>query len=217
MRFTSTAKRFLLFVLALATLTLLVLYVINHYPNIAGKIGFGLMALFICFLVYVVVYPLFNFLGERADAIMAVYPDVSGKGLHIFSSFSTSRGRASVFPLRTIQYYFLVTDTRKLWYTVLMKHNMEPLSGRSGYEGFSSLEVTVLQGQAFKKAIREYAAKAGWELELGAASNAGADDSYTTRLNGNIYQIETQKGALSKTLWLCCYSETNALRWKKKL
>ena len=217
MRFTSTAKRFLLFLLALTAITVLVLYVVNHNPNIASKIGTGLMAIFICFLIYVVLAPLFHMLGERADKIMAVYPDISGKGLHIFSSFSTSRGRASAFPLRSIQYYFLVADTRKLLYTVLMKHSMEPLSGRSGYEGFTSVEETILSSPAFKKITGEYSAKAGWELQLGTAPNAGNDESYTTQLTSHIYRMEKRKGFMIDTIWLCCYDEATKLCWKRKL
>ncbi|MES2773118.1 MAG: hypothetical protein V4722_02975 [Bacteroidota bacterium] len=217
MRFTATTKRFLLFVLGLAALTALVLFVINYYPNIASHVGTGLMAIFICFLIYVVFAPLFHFLGERADSVMAVYPDTSGKGLHIFSSFSASRGRFSAFPLRSIQYYFLVADTRKLLYTVLLKHNMEPVSGRSGYEGFSSLEETVLQSQAFKDALKKYSAKAGWELQLSTAAIEGDTKDYATKLNGDTYQIEFSKGFMFETLWLCCYDAAKELVLKKKL
>jgi hypothetical protein len=151
MRITSSARFFFLLLIGVGGLASLMVYLITYKEDIALIIGECLMAIVVCFLLYVIFAPLFAFLGERAEDIMAVYPDVSGKGLHIFSSFSVSRIKVGLAPLRTIQYYFLNTETRRLYYKVMLTHSMESLSGYSGYEGFSSFEEDVLDGEAFKK------------------------------------------------------------------
>ncbi len=217
MRITSTARYFFLLMIGVGGLAALMIYLITYQEHIALIIGECLMVIVVCFLMYVIFAPLFTFLGERAEDIMAVYTDASGKGLHIFSSFSVSRVKVGLAPLRTIQYYFLATETRRLYYKVLLTHSMESVSGHSGYEGFSSFEEDVLEGEAFKKAIERFSEKAGWPLKLGKAARQGEEEDYATTLNDRTYKIQTSKGLIQDTMKLYCYDENGKLRWRKKL
>ncbi len=217
MRFTNTAKYFVGFLFGLAAIVLLVLFFINYQPKLTGIVGTCLLVIFTGFLLYVAGGHLFSFLGERADNILAVYTDVSGKALHIFSSFSVGGGRSTATPLRSIQYYCVLIDTQKVFYTVLLSHPLKPLSGRSGYEGFSSVEETILQGAAYKAALANYNVKAGLPLQPADAVAAGDNQNYAITIGANTYRIINTKGFIKDTLQLCCFDEADNLLWKKKL
>lgn len=146
MRVTSSAKSFFLLLFGVTALAALALYICMYYPHPATILGGCLMGIAMIFIVWVNIPPIFNFLGERANSILEIYPDASGNGLHIFSEFTTSRIKLGLSPLRSIQYYFLNTDTRKIYYKVLLTHSMESASGHSGYVDFSSFEENILEG-----------------------------------------------------------------------
>jgi hypothetical protein len=217
MRFTNTAKYFVGFLLGLAAIVLLILFLSNYQPKLTSIIASSLLVIFAGFLLYVAGGHLFSFLGERADNILAVYTDVSGKALHIFSSFSVGGGRSTATPLRSIQYYCVITDTQKVFYTVLLSHPIKPTSGRSGYEGFSSVEETVLQGDAYKAALANYNLKGGQALQPADPVAAGKNQDYAITTGANTYKIINSKGFIKDTLQLCCFDEADNLLWKKKL
>jgi hypothetical protein len=214
---TSNAKSFFTLLLVILVLVAASFYIIDYQPRLATILGVCLMVIVCCFIMYVVFAPLFNFLSERASDILAVYPDVSGKGLHIFSSFTVSRYKVFLPPLRSIQYYFLLTDTHKLYYKVLLTHSMKAAAGRSGYVDFSSFEENVLKGPEFKAALESYSLKAGWPLQLGDAASAGEDETYDTQLGDYAFQIETRQGLIEDTLQICCYDKEGKLHWRKRL
>jgi len=214
---TSTAKRFFLLLLGMSVLVALVFYLIFYQERIAMILGACLMVIVCCFILYVVFAPLFNSLAERASNILAIYPDVSGKGLHIFSAFTISRAKVGLPPLRSIQYYFLVTATRKLYYKVLLTHSMEAAAGRSGYVDFLSFEEDILGGQEFKDALAVFSEKAGWPLQLGKIVREGEEETYDTAMGDNIFRIEKREGLIQDTLQICCYDAASRLQWRKKL
>jgi len=214
---TSSAKGFfgLLFVVLL--LSALFFYLMLYQEHIAMILGGGLMITAFIFIGYVNLPLVFNYLKERATGIMNVYPDVSGRGLHIFSSFTVSRWKSGLPPLRSIQYYFLLVETHKLYYKILFSHDMESASGRSGYTDFSSFEEDVLGGPDFKAALEEYSIKAGWLLQLGDAAREGEDESYETKMGTDTFRIETRTAMIQDTMRVCCYDENGKLKWSKKI
>jgi len=217
MRFSATAKYFIGFLLGLAVVVVLILFLINYQPKLTSIVGGSLLVIFVGFILYVTGGHLFSFLSERADNILAVYTDVSGKALHIFSSYSVGGGRYAATRLRSIQYYCVFTDTQKVFYTVLLSHPLKPQSGRSGYEGFISVEETVLQGDAYKAALVKYSVKAGLSLQPADPVAAGNNQDYTITTGANTYRIVNSKGFIKDTLQLCCFDEADNLLWKKKL
>jgi len=215
MRITNSFKYFILFLLGLAAVVALGVWFIEEQPRISKIIGQVLLILFACFIVYVTVQPIITSLGERADGILAVYPDASGRALHIFSYFLTSaEGMPST---RHIQYYVLLTGNRKLLYKVLFTHSMESLTGRSGYEGYSSFEETVLNNLKFKAAIAAFSAKAGFELQLGKPAAEGENDSYPVLLNGYTYSITSKERVVRDVMTLKCTDAEGKVVWEKSI
>jgi len=217
MRLTSTAKYFIGFLLATAAIVFLVLYLASAQPGLTGiAVGILLIA-FAGFILYISGTQLLGYLRERADNILAVCPDASGKALHIFSSFSSPGGRLATTSMRSIQYYCVLTDTHQSFYTVLFSHPVKALSGRSGYEGFPSFEEAVLQSDRYKNVLASYSAKAGFQLQPTAASPAGKEQDHATKLGTGMYRVLTSKTMVSNNLQLCCFDEAGGLLWKKKL
>ena len=214
---TSSAKGFFRLMLLVLLIAAVAIYLMMYQERIATILGGCLMVIVIIFIGYVNIPPLFNYLKERATDIMNVYPDVSGRDLHIFSNFTVSRWKLGLSPLRSIQYYFLLTETHKLYYTVLFSHDMESAKGHSGYTDFSSFEEDVLEGTDFKTTLEKYSVKAGWPLQLGEAVRAGEDESYETKLGSYTFRIETKKAMIQDTLRVCCYDENGKLKWSKKI
>lgn len=217
MRFTTTAKYFIGFLLSLAALVLLILFLIGYYPKITGIAGACVLLIFMGFILFISGSRLFDFLNERADHILAVYTDAPGRALHIFSGFSAAGGRFATNALRSIQYYCVLTDTQKTFYTVLFSHPLKPLSGRSGYEGFLSVEETIMQHATYKAALADYAEKAGRVLQPFYAVKAGSNNHYEISMDTNTYRIVHSKGPVSNTFRLSCFDEAGKLLWKKKL
>lgn len=214
---TSSAKGFFRLILLVLALSALFIYLLLYQEQIAMIAGGCLMVIAFIFIGYANFPLIFNYLKERATGIMNVYPDVSGRGLHIFSSFTVSRWKSGLPPLRSIQYYFLQTETHKLYYKILFAHDMESAKDHSGYTDFSSFEEDVLGGADFKAALEEYSIKTGWQLQLGEAVRAGEDESYETKLGENILRIETKKAMIQDTMRVCCYDENRKLQWSKKI
>ena len=214
---TSTAKSFFGLLLGMIVFVAGIMYLIAYQERIAMILGTCLGVIVGCFLLYVIFAPIFNSLSERASNILAIYPDVSERGLHIFSAFTISRIKVGLSPLRSIQYYFLVTATHKLYYKVLLTHSMESASGHSGYVDFSSFEENILDGPEFKDALQSYSIKAGWPLQLGHAVREGEDETFDTQLGDLAFKIETFKGLIQDTLQICCYDTNGKLQWRKKL
>jgi hypothetical protein len=214
---TSSAKGFFRLLLVVLALAALFFYLMLYQEHIAMVLGGCLMAIAFIFIGYVNFPLIFNYLKERATGIMNVYPDVSGRGLHIFSEFTVSRWKSGLPPLRSIQYYFLLVETHKLYYKILFAHDMESAKGRSGYTDFSSFEEDVLGGADFKAALEEYSIKAGWPLQLGDAAQEGEDESYETKLGTDTFRIETKKAMIQDTMRVCCYDEDGKLKWSKKI
>jgi len=214
---TATAKSFLRLLLLTLAIGAVLFYLMMYHLFIAMVLG-GCLMLFVCgAILYINIKPLLSTLAERAEDIMAVYPDASGQGLHIFSSFSVTRIKLGMSPLRTIQYYFLVIDTRKLYYKVLFTHDMAAAEDHAGYVDYSSFEEDVLEGEDFKVALDAYSQKAGWPLRLGKAVAEGEDESYETKLDGYIFKIERNTQMIQDTLRLCCYNADGKLEWRKKI
>jgi hypothetical protein len=215
MRFTSTAKRFLLFILFISVLVTLSFYLIFQQPKIASILYIIILSVAGIFILYVTITPLLNFLSERATYIMAVYIDASGKGLHIFSSFSVSRLKVGLTPVRSIQYYFLEAETGKSYYKVLFKHNMQPVAGHAGYTGFTSFDEDVLNGKELQQALQEFSSKTGWPLQPGTEVRAGEREDYKTSIAGRIFQIEKKEGLIDENYRVSCYDKDGALVWRK--
>jgi hypothetical protein len=192
-------------------------YLMVYQPELGMYVGGGLMIVVFIFIFSVNIPPVLHFMSERANDIENIYPDESGRGLHIFSSFTVSRIKSGRCPLCTLQYYFLVLDTKKLYYEVLFSYEMDTAEGRSGYVDYSSFEEDVLPGEDLRKAMEKFSEKAGWPLKLGRAVHAGEDETYETPLGGFVFKIEKKEEMIQDTLNLCCYDETGERLWKKKI
>ena len=217
MQITTTFKSCLTFTLPVLALSAGIFYLIVYNPPYAIYVGGGAMVVAFIFIFYVNIGPIVNSLAERASDINAVYTDVSGKGLHIFSEFTTSRIKSGLCPVCTEQYYFLAVDTRKLYYKDLFTYEMETASGHAGYVDYSSFEEDVLGGEDFKNAMADFSLKAGWPLELGAASREGEDESYATVMGDYTYKVVSSEGAIMTTLKICCFDMDGKLLWGKKI
>ena len=192
-------------------------YLMVYQPELGMFVGGGLMVVVFIFIFYVNIPPVLHFMSERANDIENIYPDVSGKGLHIFSSFTVSRIKSGLCPLCTLQYYFLVLDTKNLYYEVLFSYEMDTAEGHSGYVDYSSFEEDVLPGEDLRKAMEKFSQKAGWPLKLGHAVRAGEDETYETPLGGFVFKIEKNEEMIQDTLRLCCYSEDGERLWRKTI
>ncbi len=217
MRMTSTLKSFLLFLLGMGVLVTLIFILIFYLPGLGTVLLIGVMAIAGMFVLYVSFSPLIFYLSERADSILEVYADQGNHGLHIFSSFSVSRWKLFLPPVRAIQYYF-VTDSGKLYYKVLFKHDMQPVAGQAGYTHFSSIEKEVLKGSELKKAIEEFSGKAGFSLTLGNQVHPGEAKDYTTHIANHNYRICKKEGLINEAYQLICTEiQTGKVLWRRKL
>jgi hypothetical protein len=218
MPFNDTQKRFLWFILGIGALVALVFYLAFGIPEVgkyAYMIVLGIAGIFI---LYVSFLPLFSYLSERADVILNVYLDESGKGIHIFSAYSVSRYKTNRAPLRYIQHYFIVTGTGKLYYKVLFNHTQQPLAGQAGYPAYSSFEESVLGSDEFKQSMDTFSRKVNIPLHLGKHVGTSDEDQYMIHTGGCNIEIRKFKGTLDDVFEVLCYdANSNKLAWKRKI
>ena len=217
MRITTTARNFFLLLLGIIALSVLILWLIFHHPHIATILGACLLGIVGLFVLYVSFAPLFNYLSERASSIEAVYEDVSGKGIHIFSSFNVSRYKVGLSALRTIQYYFLDITKKKLYYKVIKTHDTRAAAGKAGYTDEFDFEKDVLQGNLLKTTMAVFAQKAGWPLQLGKVIQEDTNEKYETKIAGHTIRIESKEGLVTDGMRVCCYEESGRLLWTRKI
>jgi hypothetical protein len=198
------------------SLVAITFYFIFYQPAIGLIIGYILAGIVFLFLIYVIFAPLFDFIGERAEDIIAVYTDAFGKGLHVFSSFNTSRIKQGLSPLTTIQYWFFISETGKNYYTTLFTYTREPVAGSANYIDFNSFEEDVLPSSELKTAQENFSRKLGWDIQLGKRSREGENENYETVIGSYTFKVEPRQGLIRDKLVLCCYERDRKV-WQKKL
>jgi hypothetical protein len=159
--------------------------------------------------------PLFMFLFTRADGIMGVYEDKSGAGLHIFTC-STSSGGEMQDGSRTIYHYFVSLPDGKLLLKSVYGHSMGLVAGRAGYEGFSSLETSVIGAGKLAKSLSVFSKKMGTRLALGKKCEL-QNEQLKLNWEGHIFSIKTFKSWYDEGFMLSLTTTTGQIRWRKKI
>ncbi len=218
MRFNSTQKRFLLFILGIIALSALVYYLAFIVPGIGQYVYVAVLGIVCVFVLYVTVMPLLSFLSERAETILHVYLDESGKGIHIFSAYSVSRYKIFRPPVRYIQHYFIITATGKLFYKILFSHEQQPVAGESGYTGYASFEISVLHSESLRLSMESFSQKAKMKLGLGKQIGQSDKDHYTIHQGDHIIEIKKFKGGFDDVFKVtCCLTDSKNMLWRRKI
>jgi hypothetical protein len=206
-------------------ITLNIDYIVEHwlrkvFPGItaAGIRDFfvGLMILLIAGTAVIsFIKPIFTFLLTRADGILGVYEDKSGAGIHIFAC-STSSGGELQDGSRTIYHYFISLPGGKLLLKSVYGHSMEIAVGRAGYEGFSSLETSVIGAGKLAKSLSVFSKKMGTTLALGKPC-ALQNEQLKMNWEGHIFRIKKFKSWYDEGFVLSLATTNGQIRWRKKI
>lgn len=217
MRVPPNLKYVLVALIAIAAIVLGTLYLPTIIPGI-GKIltsilmvGMGLL------IVFTFLKPMFTFLYVRADGLLEVFTDKQGKGFHVFAYHLNSGGESAGGSTRDIQQYYFAADTGKLFFRNVYTHNMEPASGRSGWEGYLSFEESVLTSPMFEKSMAKLSGKSGILLQLGEKLKPTGDDHYLFMMDGKSIELKKYSGVVDEGIMITCTNNAGQLLWKKKI
>ena len=218
MNMNATQKYFLLFILGIGALVAGVFYLAFVIPDVGKYVYIAVLAIAGAYILYVTILPLVSFLSERAGAILNVYLDETGSGIHIFSTYSVSRYKTFRSPLRYIQHYFIVTETGKLYYKVLFSHDQRPVAGEVGYPGYTSFESSVLGSGDFTRSMEEFSKKTNVQLRLGKQIGKSDEDHYSFHTGNAGIEIKKFRGTLEDVFAVLCYTaDGSKLNWKRKI
>lgn len=218
MRIPPNLKLFLIFILIMGAIVLGTLYLPRYIPNI-GKIlttaligGVGLLVVFFF------IKPFVGFLYARTDGILEVYTDQSGKGIHVFGTHLNGGGDSVGPSTRDIQHYFILLENGKIYYKCIYTHRMESLTGRSGWEGYTSFEESVISSPMFDKSMIKLSAKSGIQLQLADRIKANKDDHYIVNTGGKIIELKKFDSAVDEGFRVTCSAMgSGELVWNKKI
>lgn len=218
MRIPPNLKYFVFFILIMGVITVATLYLPRYIPNIGQILTVALTTGVILITLFTFVKPLFTFLYARAEGILEVYTDKGNDGFHVFAYHLNSGGDPPGPSTRDILHYYVTLQTGKLYYKKVFSHDMEPVSGRSGWSGYSSFEESVLGSAAFKKSMAKLSGKSGTLLQLGNPLQSSGDDHYSFTMNDKKIELKKFDGALDEGVRIICTDAISGEQlWKKKI
>jgi hypothetical protein len=217
MRFPPNLKYVLIAIIAIAAIVLGTLYLPTIIPGI-GKILTNILVWgMVLLMIFVFIKPMFTFLYARADGLLEVFTDKQGKGFHVFAYHLNSGGVSSGGSTRDIQQYYIVADTGKLFFRNVYTHNMEPASGRSGWEGYLSFEESVPTSPMFNKSMSKLSGKTGTLLQLGEKIKPTGDDHYLFTMDGKNIELKKYNGVVDEGIVITYTDQAGQLLWKRKI
>jgi hypothetical protein len=216
MRIPPNLKYFLFFLLAIGLIALGVLYLPRIIPGI-GKIMIGIILVVMALLSFFALFkPALTFLYARADGIFKVYLDQNLEGFHVFTYHLNSSGRYGGIRTRDIQHYYVIAETGRLFYNCIYTHRMQPVSGRSGWEGFSSFEESVLPSLMFDLSMTRFSTKSGTKLQLGQSIDPMSDNHFSFEIKGTIVNLQKFDTATNGGIQITCTDKTRQKPvWKR--
>ena len=185
MRWTNTLRNVLLFFGSCALLFTGVYYGIPLL-DMLPKFEFWKYAIFIgmpililgigSLLLYIPTYALMMELSEWASGVQEVYMDVNQKDIHLFTYHKISRAKTGESTLHLLQHYFIKTESGKSYYNTLFSFSVRSASGRSGVEGYTTFEETVMPSEELAKSLEKLSRKLRWKPELGEKIRSDGED-----------------------------------------
>ncbi len=174
--------------------------------------GMGLLFIF------AFIKPMFTFLYARADGLLEVLADKHGMGFHVFAYHINSGGESAGSGTRDILHYYIASETGRLYCRKIYSHTMEIADGRSGWEGYTGFEESVLGSPGFKKSIVTLSGKTGIGLQPGEKIKSTDTDHYIFSLNGKTIELKKYSGMVDEGIIVTCNEQaTGQLVWKKKI
>jgi hypothetical protein len=218
MRLPPNLKYFLLFIFAIGIIVLATIYLPRYIPNIGKILGAVLIYGMLGLCVFVFIKPFLTFLYARTDGILAVYKDQSGNGFHVFGYHINPSGESGGSSTRDIQHYFILYEKGKIFYRSIYTHSMEPLSGRSGWEGYISFEESVLTSPMYEKSMKKLSARSGINLQLGESIKESADDHFNIHTTTMNIELKKFENAVDEGMRLTCTEKSSgSVLWTKKI
>ncbi len=218
MRVPPNLKYFLLFTLVIGAIVAGTIYLPRIIPGIGRVLMWVLIGGMVVLMLFTFIKPFFTFLYARADGILEVFIDQNNKGFHVFAYHLNSGGESFSAGTRDIQQYYIVADTGKLYYKQVYSHTMEPMSGRSGWGGYTSFEESVLPSPMFDKSMAKLSGKAGTTLQLGKKVQPTDDNHYSFSININTIELKKYEGLVDEGVVIICKdARSGVVQWKRKI
>lgn len=218
MRLPPNLKYVVVTIIGITAIVLGTIYLPFIIPGI-GKIMTSVMLVgMVLLIVFTLIKPMFTFLYARADGLLEVFTDKQGKGFHVFTYHLNPGGESAGGSTRDIQQYYITVNTGKLFFRKIYAHDMEPMAGRSGWEGYSSFEESVLTSPMFEKSMAKLSGKAGIILQLAEKIKPSGDNHYLFAMEGNNIELKKYSGVADEGVLIICTSQANAKTlWKHKI
>jgi len=217
MRVPPNLKYVFVAIIAIAAIVLGTLYLPAIIPGI-GKILTNILIWgMVLLMIFVFIKPMFTFLYARADGLLEIFIDKQGKGFHVFAYHLNSGGESAGGSTRDIQQYYITADIGKLFYRKIYSHTMEPMSGRSGWGGYTGFEESVLTSPMFEKSMAKLSGKTGIILQLGEKIKAKEDNHYLFSIDGKNIELKKYSGVVDEGIIITCTGQAGQLLWKKKI
>lgn len=216
MRFPSNLKYIIVTLIGIAAIVLGTLYLPTIIPGI-GKIMTDILIWgMVLLMIFVFIKPMFTFLYARADGLLEVFIDKQGKGFHVFG-YHLNPGGGSGPGIRDIQQYYIKVDSGKLLYNKIFSHDMEPMTGHSGWGGYTGFEESVLTSPMFEKSMAKLSGKAGFILQLGEKIKPTGDNHFIFSMDGKKMELKKYNGVVDEGIVIACTDNAGQLIWKKKI
>jgi len=218
MRVPPNLKYIVVSLIGIAAIVLGTLYLPAIIPGIGKILTNVLMVGMSLLIIFTFIKPMFTFLYARADGLLEVFTDKRGKGFHVFAYHCNSGGDSAGGSTRDIQQYYIAADTGKLFYRKVYTHNMKPIAGRSGWEGYISFEESVLTSPMFEKSMAKLSVKTGIALQLADKIKPQADNHYLFTMDGKNIELKKYSGTVDEGMIITCTDQATAqILWKKKI
>lgn len=218
MRTPPNIKYFLLFLLAIAIISLATIYLPKLIPNIGNTLMVLLIACMCLLMCFVVIKYFINFLYARADSILKIFIDESELAIHIFSTHLNSGGEYFSNNTRDIQHYLVMIGSGKLYMKTMFSHSMEPDSGRSGWGGFYGFEESVLGTEHLKKSLEKLSIKTKLNLKLGREINPLEEHVYEIHIKEKVLSIKKYHNVADEGFQIICADKLSGkIDWKKRI